>query len=420
MNSIEDILIQYITEKFDRNQLIFLTLLLKFEQKGIELSSEQELHLKQQIDDQVPTDKNNGDTFSLNIHLDEIDLDEEVKEFIGKITEDDFRIIENRIHDALREVTFELISTEAENLLLGWKGQADELLAESRHIHSDFRNNLYSAWRTPLDLLEMLIGTSLDAGNSFNHQNRPKASKDNDIKFEVLTRLHARSCQVAQEILTLLSNGFADGAHARWRTLHELSVIMWFIDQNDEEVANRYLQHGAIKAYKDAQQYQKHCEALGRIPFSKDEMKYLKTQHDSLVKKYGNDFKGQYGWAFEVLGIRRPNFTHIEEAVNLNHLQPFVRMAHINVHATVRGAFLRLGLQPDMDLLLAGGSIYGLGEPGRNTASSLTTSSIILLFSKLGLENLIYGNALLRLRNEIHEAFYEAEYDSDQSYEGNE
>lgn len=42
------------------------------------------------------------------------------------------------------------------------------------------------------------------------------------------------------EILTLVKNGLADGAFARWRSLFELSVISNFISSNSEEVAKAY------------------------------------------------------------------------------------------------------------------------------------------------------------------------------------
>ena len=68
---------------------------------------------------------------------------------------------------------------------------------------------------------------SRESGDLFNES----FGKNNDQVFFVLWRLHARSCQITMEILALLKSGFADGAHARWRTLHEIAVTALFIKQ---------------------------------------------------------------------------------------------------------------------------------------------------------------------------------------------
>lgn len=42
------------------------------------------------------------------------------------------------------------------------------------------------------------------------------------------------------EIITLMKNGFADGAYARWRSMYELSIISSFIIQYGENVAKKF------------------------------------------------------------------------------------------------------------------------------------------------------------------------------------
>lgn len=71
-------------------------------------------------------------------------------------------------------------------------------------------------WHKPLALLEMLLATALEAGDDFNREFRPRVVERDDYVFEVLTRLHARTCQLTSEILVLLKSGHADGAHARF------------------------------------------------------------------------------------------------------------------------------------------------------------------------------------------------------------
>jgi hypothetical protein len=39
--------------------------------------------------------------------------------------------------------------------------------------------------------------------------------------------------QIFNEILVLLKSGYADGANSRWRSLHELAVISFFLLDNN-------------------------------------------------------------------------------------------------------------------------------------------------------------------------------------------
>jgi hypothetical protein len=64
----------------------------------------------------------------------------------------------------------------------------------------------------------------------------------------VLIRLLVRACQVTDEILCLLENGFAGGAMARWRTRHEIAVVAAVILQHSDEISKRYLAHQHVES----------------------------------------------------------------------------------------------------------------------------------------------------------------------------
>ncbi len=80
-------------------------------------------------------------------------------------------------------------------------------------------------------------------------------AKEGDFVFDVVIRLHARACQIASEVLKLLKSGFADGAHARWRSLHEVAVVALFIHKHGNDVAEKYLLHDVVESYRAATQY---------------------------------------------------------------------------------------------------------------------------------------------------------------------
>ena len=141
---------------------------------------------------------------------------------------------------------------KSQALIRDWDRIRRKNLRVQRRARSKFQRRLRRYWGKSLDTLEVLIGICLDAGSEFNDLHRPQASREEDIVFDVLVRLHSRGCQVSAEILSLLRNGFADGAIARWRTLHEVAVISMFIRDKGPETAERYLAHSSITNYSEA------------------------------------------------------------------------------------------------------------------------------------------------------------------------
>jgi hypothetical protein len=189
--------------------------------------------------------------------------------------------------------------------------------------------------------------------------------------FEILIRLHARACQVAEEVVCLLSNGLADGAMARWRTLHEIAAVGCLIRDHGDELAERYEQHQLIEAWKAALQYQRHRKRLRQKPLSEQTIKKIEDDRAQALETYGPEFGKPYGWAAKHLAKRDPTIADIQEAAGIDHLGPYYRMASHNVHANPRGVFFKLGLIGELEVLLAGPSNSGLADPGYATALSL-------------------------------------------------
>jgi len=78
-----------------------------------------------------------------------------------------------------------------------------------------FRRRLYKRWGAGLELLKMLVSISREIGSEINREVRQAGT--NPHLSDVLTRLHARGCQIADEVVCLLESGFADGAMEQWR-----------------------------------------------------------------------------------------------------------------------------------------------------------------------------------------------------------
>lgn len=108
-------------------------------------------------------------------------------------------------------------------LLNSLRKQQGEMLEEHRLIRAEFEARLSRRWLKPLALFESLIVVSLESCEELYQE--LSEEMETNMKFKVLVRLHARACQISYEVLALVRSGFADGAMARWRTLHELSVL---------------------------------------------------------------------------------------------------------------------------------------------------------------------------------------------------
>ena len=313
----------------------------------------------------------------------------------------------------------DLVEDTARSMLSTIKSEANAGLKADREYRQQFEERLEKHWQKPLELLDLFIALAFEAGSEFNDSFRQDAARSKDYRFDALTRIHARACQTASAILVLLRSGYADDAHARWRTLHEIAVVSMFIGDASQDVAERYLLHEVIQKYKGALQLQRHAKSLNEDPLSQSEFDQLETQRNLLVAKYGKPFKGDYGWSASELGKDRPTFTDIEESVDLEHWRPYYRMASDNTHANSHGAKFRLGLvdhQTD-EMLLAGPSNAGLTDPGHSTAISLQQITLALLMTNTSFDTVVVMRILEELQDEVGDAFLQAHRELEKKYD---
>jgi hypothetical protein len=295
-----------------------------------------------------------------------------------------------------------------ESTLKAVDDQTEESLSRRTAEIEAFQQRLADRWRKPLRLLAVQIGLAAQFGDDFNDYLREKATIENGATVDSLTRLQARAVQIAGEVEALLKNGYADGAMSRWRTLHEVVVVAFFIDQFGNEVAEAYLDHLAIDSLRHARMYREAAPKLGYAPMLEREWTELQTEAARLMAKHGDAFGKDYGWAARALGKDRPTFTDIELAVEFDKYRPYYKMASNNIHAGPRGVFSRLGRLSGEDILLSGPSNAGLEEPGRLTAFSLSQISAPLLMIEPNMDANVWARVIQHLAGEIEHAFLEA------------
>lgn len=335
--------------------------------------------------------------------------DEFLKKLLRDLEKKGLILHETEDFETIISEAFHAEASEAgAHLLTELQTTAPEMLRERRKDMRSFEKRLNELWREPFDLLEIFLVISYEVGEEFNHEMRPGAAQNNDFVFDVLTRLHSRACQITGEILTLLRSGYAAGAHARWRTLHEVAVVAFFIKQHGNKVAERYLLHSGIESFKGMLEYQKYASTLGHAPFTEEEVEKVTTLRNQLCKKFGKSFGNRYGWAAEVLGKCDPTIPDLEREVNLDHYRPYYRMASHAVHANPKGVTFNLGLLPGTEeVLLAGPTNAGMADPAYATAISLHQTNTALLTTKPSLQGVLILHTMRSLVNEIVEAFLE-------------
>ena len=129
---------------------------------------------------------------------------------------------------------------------------------------------------------------------------------ENGQMTEALTRLHGRACQITYEVVSLLRAGHADGAMARWRTLHEVSAVARFVVAKRADIGTRYLAHDVIESRKAARGFQAMAARFRHKPLSQRELDRINQAAGTSVAKYGPEFDEEYGWAAHALNNRRP------------------------------------------------------------------------------------------------------------------
>jgi hypothetical protein len=254
----------------------------------------------------------------------------------------------------------------------------------------------------------MLLTISRELGDSINDEIRIVRDPSRKHLIEVLTRLHARACQITAEVICLLEGGFADGAMARWRTLHEVAAVASFIVANGENLAERYVLHQIVESSRAMMEYEKCRKRLGYEPIEDREREALQKLFDAVIARFGEKFKSQYGWAADALEKERPTFADIEQVAGVGHLRAHYRMASHPVHANPKGVFFKLGLLDGSQILLAGPTNAGLTEPGHGAAISLAQVSAALGQLDPTFDNTVALRMIVQIVGELGEAFGQA------------
>lgn len=286
----------------------------------------------------------------------------------------------NELFEKLLREYPQVLEMFAEDVKRSLDAQANEYLLEDYRQLALFQKRLFNTWKAPMLRLDAMLVCALELSSEINEEYR-RGEVVNPIQLNAMTRLHARAIHIAKEISHLLKGGYADGAMARWRSLHETAVILRFLAAGDEQLSERFIDYQAVIRLKEAATYVEHQEYLEFERIPEEQIARYQAEVDDLCQKYGKNFRREYGWAYGTLpNLSRITFRDIEKEVELGYLRIHYGFASKGVHSGVDSIGYKLGLSmSEEDILLAGPSNEGLVEPFQCTSLSICHASDALI-----------------------------------------
>lgn len=271
-------------------------------------------------------------------HVKELKSQSEIDEFNEKYEKADFsELLSEMINDTSKQLVANAKSVMYENTLL--------FRCEEAEIVARINQKWFKAFAASETMYMMVLEAIKDYSDYVNKIDDNDNEREKNIhKYTALKYIHGRGLQQFLEIITLMKNGFADGAYSRWRSLYELNIIASFISKYGEEVAEAY-----ISSYNTNDRYE-WARTCGEFNPRKKFISF-----DDIRKKadFPSDlWKHQYQLANEI------------------------------VHPSSQGTFNRLGTMIDEDIITVGHTDYGLTTPGEHSAITLAqlTSSLLTVY----------------------------------------
>lgn len=241
----------------------------------------------------------------------------------------DIQELFNNTMKAAAKDTFSFMKSTMFEEVMGFRADEQEFIAHQEQ-----------KWYRAFVASEAMYIMTLEAAVSYSEYVESLPTDEIQSKhwtYIVMQHIHGRALQEFLEIITLMKNGFADGAYARWRSMYELSIIASFIVQHGENVAKKF---------------------------------YEASETDD-----------RYEWAREsnIFSAKKKHitFNDIQKACDINSdvWKRQYDLANKTVHASPQGTFGRLYNMGTHPVIPVGRSDYGITTPGEHSAISLAQIS---------------------------------------------
>lgn len=173
-----------------------------------------------------------------------------------------------------------------------------------------------------------------------------------------------------------MRSGFPNGAEARWRTLYELAVTAEVLRVGGRQVAGRFENHRFVFLAKEGNRLFPDTEVGHRSHT------LAVRECNRLVRRYGDAFAGNYGWAAVLTGRRlnklSPSFSDLESLTESKRFTTLRQFANHHTHADALGGRL---LYDEQGSIHHGSKPFDLGEIAGATADCLTVTASAVTYS---------------------------------------
>lgn len=413
MRSIQKTLDSCIEQVTSKEQLLPLVLARAAERRNISLSEEEIRRLAAALlnaeGERIKLDVNPPCAFGKN----EKEIQATVQGLIDELRESTTDVWGN-VAEAISQAVPNALESVAE--LIGDR-IAEQALEHSFHLrkaHSERAETVQRMWGNPIEQLDLLRHIVLEWNHAAVLHRKGAYAKPNTAF--ALSKLVARAYEVVGEIITLARSGYADGALARWRSLHEICVITMFLAVRSDKCAQMYLSHHWVEELRLLDVDKASGTARATNAQSDRYIYDLRKQKDAMVAKYGAAFSKDFGWASVELGRAKTTFRDLESHVGLETLRRGYQEANSTVHGGALATLTRVSLGP--------GSVNGTVLPpayGCEVAANYTTASLSMMVAELCLEtedadlltmNMVIINSASKIRELIRQAQKKASGDT--------
>lgn len=268
------------------------------------------------------------------------DFEEKINE--AKTKDEVEKIVDHFNSLDIQKIFNDMIKKVANDTFSFLKSTMFEEVMRFRTDEQEFIAHQEQKWYRAFVASEAMYILTLETAESYSEYVKSLPKDEFQSKhwtYIVMRHIHGRALQEFLEIITLMKNGFADGAYARWRSIYELSIISSFIIQHGENVAKKF---------------------------------YEASETDD-----------RYEWAREskIFSTKKKHitFNDIQKACNVNSeiWKKQYNLANKTVHASPQGTFGRLCDMGTLPVIPIGRSDYGITTPGEHSAISLAQISNI-------------------------------------------
>jgi hypothetical protein len=198
MDTLQKLLENTLQKAFSTENIVASILNKKLKEMGIVLSGEQLQQLQKEI-----TNNKNLDTFSFKINEEKAlqcpsDLKGKPNALISLSidAEKDLADLNDKIGDLVENLIPQIACETAEVILETLRKNFPGHQKYNRSQIKNFNKSLNRTWGKAIDLLEMFYHLAAEAGDTYNQRFRSEKVEENNFVFDVVSRLHARSCQI--------------------------------------------------------------------------------------------------------------------------------------------------------------------------------------------------------------------------------